>query len=370
MRARARRSPSLFSHPTPRFLQLYTLSPTLTLTPTAPATPLPSTLRCVTTTSTGRIATGTLDGRLAWWEADGGKVREVSAVAAAHAGGVQALASAGTYSHIIASGGEDGSVGVWDGRTKKNEPALRLNGDDDSHPAGPVWSVALPGEARFDFELGKLGNEEGGGDENLAPETPPSTSTYPLLALAGHSSGLVRLWCLRTGKPRWAGMLPGNAGACGVAFSPDATAGTHPASLFAAATGGLVVGFEAGTQHPETGLASTGARLGGKGGREQPPTVWGAHPLASSRNLVACPCGDGRLRLLRYGRGNGGRARVEGKDGFPAGVAGRFVGVGGVGLSPQALTCFAWCGGYAGLWATGGLDEAVRVGVVPRAGVV
>jgi hypothetical protein len=51
-------------------------------------------------------------------------------------------------------------------------------------------------------------------------------------------------------------------------------------------------------------------------------------------------------------------------------VAGRLVGLARAQLAPQALTCFAWCPGHAGLWAAGGMDEAVRVGVVPRAGVV
>ncbi len=276
---------------------------------------------------------------------------------------------------------------MWDGRAKgaaQSRPAARLGGGGGGSGgggggagAGPAWSVALTGEARLAFELPPSPGGVGG-DENEAPReveeeaagtSSPPPSTFPLLALAGHATGLVRLWCLRTGKPRWSGRLPGSPGVCGVAFSPDGAAGGgQPTALFTAATGGLVAGLEAGTQHPEAGLAGAGARLGG-GANSPPPTVWAACPLPASRNLVACPCGDGAVRLLRYARAPGA-ARVSGAGGSPAGVAGRLVGVATARLSPQALTCFNWSPGYAGLWAAGGLDEVVRVGVVPRVGIV
>jgi len=332
------------------------------------------------------LITGGLDGRLAWWGcAEGRRPREVAASPAAHAGGVQALASAGPASAtaIIASAGEDGSVAVWEGKGggggKGGGPVMRLGGGGGDG-AGPAWAVALTGESMVGRRGG--GSSEGGDGENTAPtdpltDPPPTTTTapFPLLALAGHAGGVIRLWCLRTGRVRWSGRLPGGGspGVCGVAFSPDAATGLLPPSaLYAAGTGGAVVGLEARTQHPDQGLAAAGARLGGGGGAGStalPPTVWGVHPLPGSRGLAACPCGDGQVRLIRYSRAAGG-ARAVGEGGHPAGVAGRFSHAATGRLSSQALTAFAWCSpGYTGLFATGGLDETVRVGVVPRAGV-
>jgi hypothetical protein len=350
--------------------QLYTLAGTtnLRLDAAAPCAPAPSTLRCCAVVAAEggdggpspatTILAGGADGRLRAWALDGsGGLVETQAGAStsapAHAGGVQALATAGgsaPFTSAFASAGSDGSVAVWDGRASlAGRPVTRLGGDDDgastssSDPgatvaAGPAWAVALA----------------------AGPDP---------LALAGHAAGLVRLWCLRTGRARWAGRLPGGAGVCGVGFGPAAADTGGPATYFTAATGGLVTALEAGTHHPDSGLAATAARLGASAGAGPPPTVWTATPLPGSRGLVGCACGDGRLRLLRHRRA-AGSARAPAPDGRPAGVPGALAPLASARLADQALTCLAWCGGHAGLFAAGGMDEALRVGVVPKAGIV
>jgi len=333
------------------------------------------------------IIAGAADGCLRAWALDGagGLVAAASTPRIAHPGGVQALATpttaassggtASTASHtLFASAGSDGTVAVWDGRASPaGGPTARLGGGDGStttasssssssssssgsisSSAGPAWAVAL--------HAGDVG----------------CRGTIPLLAMAGHASGLVRLWCLRAGRPRWAGRLPGRPGVCGVAVGPCATStGSEPATVFAAAMGGLVTAFEAGTHHPAAGMAATAARLVGAGDAARPapppPTVWTALPLPSGGargSLVGCACGDGRVRLLRHARAAGSARAPAPSDGRPAGVPGVITPLASARVGDQALTCLAWCDGYAGLFATGGMDEAVRVGVVPKAGLV
>jgi len=203
------------------------------------------------------LASGGTDGTVRLWDAS---TARPLATLQGHTGGVWGMALSGD-GHLLASGGTDGTVRLWD--TSTGRPLATLPGH-----TGGVYSVALSADGQ--------------------------------LMVSGSQDGTVRLWDTSTGQPL-ATLLGHTGGAWGVALSAD---GQLVAS---GSADGTVRLWDTSTARPLATLPG------------HTSAVWGLALTADGR-LVASGGGDGTVRLWEAGSGRP-VATLQGHVGTVWGVA-------------------------------------------------
>eukprot|EP00877_Chromochloris_zofingiensis_P007606 jgi/Chrzof1/3099/Cz12g11200.t1 len=273
-----------------------------------------------------RLATGNFSGHLEVWDLEHTNTPVFRVQA--HASIINGMDGFGGQARgygppEIATCGRDGCVRMWDIR-QQDAPVAAFE-PADTNSIRDCWCVAI----------GNSYNDE------------------ERCLVAGYDNGDVKMFDLRMNKVRWEGNVKN--GVCGIQFDRrdikmNKFVVTCLESQFHV--------FDARTQHPKKGFASTVEKVG------QGSTLWCVSHLPQNRDLSMIAAGDGTLHLYKYCYPD--QRKVKDQDGKELGVAGTVEQVAYRNMSSQPINSFDWSPDKEGLFVCSAFDQCLRVGITTK----
>ena len=282
----------------------------------------PQGIKCATfgASQTGEqhLAMGEYSGQLSICDLDraGGEIFSVQA----HEGFVNAIDGIGGGTTCgapeIVTGGNDGSVKVWDPRV--SHAVVTLN-PDETTSARDCWAVAF-------------GNSYNDQERSI---------------MAGFDNGDIKLYDLRTNTVRWEDNCKN--GVTSIQFDrPDIEMNkivvTTLESKFRC--------YDMRTQHSTDGFAFTEERA-------HRSTVWISKHLPQNRDIFVTAGGNGGFNIYKYNYPTN-RVGKHSEDNSPIGVIGSVELLNSRVISTQPITSFDWSPDREGLCCMSSLDQTMR----------
>ncbi|CDJ45214.1 WD domain, G-beta repeat-containing protein, putative [Eimeria tenella] len=267
------------------------------------------------------ILTGHFDGTLSAWDSE--CVERAVWQLKAHETVANAV-SAHPKEPLAVTGGREGTVKVWDLRTKQSVVSLEpAEGEEAAECWAVCWGDCTEGIGRG----GVIG--------------------------CGYDNGDVKLFDLRSMRLLTERNL--DYGVCGIATD---RADICLNKLLVAALEGRLFTADLRTCHPEEGYAFGEQQISAG-------TIWGVYPLPQNREIAAASCGSGTVTVLLYSYPEQ-RSLTDPETGLARGIVGTQQVLNDAEVSSQPVVAWDWHPQKTGLAVCASLDQQIRLTVVTK----